>query len=123
MTTPFFPDSNLDKALTSAYSDLARYNANDEEYQQIVKQIKEFHAIKNETAKLASDTEQSRAKQQLERDQFEQEAEHAALPFYLRVDPNVCLTVAGNIFIGLAVIKYEQTGVISSKVMSFMRKI
>jgi CHASE3 domain sensor protein len=40
-----------------------------------------------------------------------------------RVDPNTVLTVAGNIFIGLAVIKYEQTGVISSKVMSFMKKI
>lgn len=38
------------------------------------------------------------------------------------IDPNVALTVAGNLLIGLSVIKYEQTGVIATKVMSFLMK-
>lgn len=38
------------------------------------------------------------------------------------VDPNVLITVAGNLLIGLSVIKYEQTGVIATKVMSFLTK-
>lgn len=40
-----------------------------------------------------------------------------------RVDPNTLLTIAGNLLIGLAVIKYEQTGVITTKVWSFLSKI
>jgi hypothetical protein len=39
-----------------------------------------------------------------------------------RVDPNTVLTVAGNLAIGLAVIKHEKTSVITSKVWSFLTK-
>ncbi len=38
------------------------------------------------------------------------------------VDPNVLLTVLGNTFIAIAVIKFEQTGVITTKVLSFLTK-
>ena len=40
-----------------------------------------------------------------------------------RVDPNVVLTVLGNLAIGLTVLKYEQTGVITTKVMQFLGKM
>jgi len=39
-----------------------------------------------------------------------------------RVDPNTALTVAGNLAIGLAVVKYERTAVVTSKVWSFLTK-
>jgi CHASE3 domain sensor protein len=39
------------------------------------------------------------------------------------LDPNTLLTVAGNIIIGVAVLKYEQTGIITSKIWNFMSKI
>lgn len=40
-----------------------------------------------------------------------------------RVDPNVVLTTLGNIGIALAVIKYEQTGIVTSKVFQFLGKM
>lgn len=40
-----------------------------------------------------------------------------------RVDPNAVLTVIGNLAIGLTVLKYEQTGVITTKVMQFLGKM
>lgn len=39
------------------------------------------------------------------------------------LDPNTLVTVAGNLAIGLVVIKYEQAAVITSKIWSFMKKI
>lgn len=39
-----------------------------------------------------------------------------------RVDPNTALTVAGNLAIGVAVLKHERTAVITSKVWSFLTK-
>ena len=38
------------------------------------------------------------------------------------VDPNTLMTVAGNIFIGMAVLKFESTGVVTSKIWSFLQK-
>lgn len=39
-----------------------------------------------------------------------------------RVDPNTALTVAGNLAIGVAVIKHERVAVVTSKVWSFLAK-
>lgn len=38
------------------------------------------------------------------------------------VDPNVLLTVAGNLLVTIAVLKFEQTGVITTKLLSFLVK-
>lgn len=38
------------------------------------------------------------------------------------IDPNKMAMVLGNLFVARMVIKYEQTGVITSKVMAFMSK-
>lgn len=40
-----------------------------------------------------------------------------------RVDPNVVLTVLGNLLVGMTVLKYEQTGVITTKVWQFLGKM
>lgn len=39
-----------------------------------------------------------------------------------RVDPNVMLTVLGNTLITVAVLQYEKTGVITTKLLSFVKK-
>jgi hypothetical protein len=39
------------------------------------------------------------------------------------LNPNTVATVIGNFAIGLAVLKYERTGVVTSKIWSFMKKI
>ena len=38
-------------------------------------------------------------------------------------DPNKLAMVAGNIFVALVVIKYEQTGVITTRLHNFLQKI
>lgn len=38
------------------------------------------------------------------------------------VDPNVLLTVFGNLAIGAAVLNFEKTGVVTSKIWSFISK-
>lgn len=144
-------DSDLEEALASAFVDLKSFSANEEGYQETVDQIAKLYKLKTDRAKIILEAEQASSKHELELkkselenekhslaiDQFDLEkqkfdleeikfnsqVEHDARPFYTRVDPNVVATVLGNLLIGLAVIKYEQTGVISTKVMSFMKKI
>lgn len=116
-------DSDLDAAIASAYADLKSFSADEEGYQKTVDQLTKLYALKEKTAQLSLQAQTAAAAQQLANDQNAWQEEQDARPFYKRVDPNTLLTVAGNLAIGLAVIKYEQTGVISSKVMSFMKKI
>lgn len=116
-------DSDLDAAIASAYADLKSFSADEEGYQKTVDQLSKLYALKNETAQLSLQAQQTGAAHQLAADQNAWQEEQDSRQFFARVDPNTVLTVVGNIFIGLAVIKYEQTGVISSKVMTFMRKI
>lgn len=40
-----------------------------------------------------------------------------------RIDPNTVLVVLGNFAIGLTVLKYEQTGVITTKLWQFLGKM
>lgn len=124
MFDPFdHEDYDLDAAIASAYEDLKKFKAEEEGYQKAVNQLTSLYALRNQTAQLNLQAQQSAAAQQLANDQNAWKEEQDALPFYKRIDPSQALAVAGNIFIGLAVIKYEQTGVISSKVFSFMKKI
>lgn len=116
-------DPALDEAIASAFADLKSHSADEEGYQKAVDQLSKLYALKNQTAQLNLQAQQSAASQQLANDQNAWQEEQESRPFFKRVDPNTALTVAGNLLIGLAVIKYEQTGVISTKVMSFMRKI
>lgn len=124
MFDPFnIEDSDLDAAIASAFADLKSFSADEEGYQKSVDQLSKLYALKEKTAQLNLQAQTAAAAQQLANDQNAWQEEQEARPFFKRVDPNTALTVAGNLFIGLAVIKYEQTGVISSKVMSFMKKI
>ena len=124
MFDPFdIEDTDLDEAIASAFADLRHHKADSDEYRKAVEQLSKLYALKNQTAQLNLQAQQSAAAQQLANDQNAWQEEQDQRPFYRRVDPNTALTVAGNILIGIVVIKYEQTGVISSKVMSFMRKI
>lgn len=116
-------DTNLEAAIASAYSDLSKFKADEEGYRNAVDQLTKLYKLKIDTAKLHLEADETAAKHQLAADQNAWQEEQDQRPFYRRVDPNTALTVAGNILIGLAVIKYEQTGVISSKVMSFVKKI
>lgn len=123
MFNPFdHEDSALDNAIATAYEHLKKSDADSEEYQKIVSQISALYALKNQNAQLSLQAQQTYAAHQLACDVNTWQEEQDALPFYMRVDPNTVLTVLGNLAIGLAVIKYEQTGVVSSKVWSFMKK-
>lgn len=124
MFDPFsITDPTLDEAIASAYDHLSTLKPDELGYQNTVDQLSKLYKLKNDTAKLNLEALESSAKQQLENDKNAWQEELDDRPFYARVDPNTLLTVAGNLFLGFAVIKYEQTGVISSKVMSFMKKI
>lgn len=124
MFDPFnIEDSNLDHAISSAFADLKSFSADEPGYERTVEQLKELYAIRNKMVELNLRSQESAAEQQLAQDKNAWAEEQDSRPFYRRVDPNTALAVAGNIAIGLAVIKYEQTGVIGTKVMSFMRKI
>lgn len=124
MFTPFdTEDLDLDAAIASAYTDLRNHQADSDEYSKAVDQLTKLYALKNQTASLALQIESDSAAQQLEYDKNTWQEEQADLPFYARISPDALISVAGNVLIALVVIKYEQTGVISSKVMSFMKKI
>lgn len=124
MFNPFdHEDTDLDTAIESAFADLRHHKADSDEYRKTVEQLSKLYALKNQTAQLNLQAQQSAAAQQLANDQNAWQEEQDQRPFFKRVDPNTALTVAGNILIGLAVIKYEQTGVISTKVRDFIRKI
>lgn len=116
-------DSDLDAAIASAFADLKSFSADEPGYQTTVDQLSKLYKLKHDVATLSLQAQKDHAAHQLASDQNAWQEEQEARPFFKRVDPNTALTVAGNLFIGLAVIKYEQTGVISSKVMSFMKKI
>lgn len=124
MFDPFdIEDSDLDAAIASAYSDLKSFSADEEGYQKAVDQLSKLYALKNQTAQLHLQSQQTGAAHQLALDESRWQEEQAEKSFFKRVSPDTALIVAGNLLVGVLVIKYEQTGVISSKVMSFMKKI
>lgn len=116
-------DHDLNDAIASAFNDLKQFSATDEGYQITVNQLTELYALKHGTAKIILEEKIADNKHTLDVDTFEHQLDVDALPFYKRMSPDAVLTVAGNLVLGLAVIKYEQRGVITSKVMTFMKKI
>jgi len=124
MFDPFdHEDFDLIAAINSAYDDLRHHKADSDEYRKIVNQLTDLYALKHQTDQLNLQAQTAGAAQQLAHDESRWQEEQAERPLYERVDPNTVLTVFGNILVALAVIKYEQTGVIASKVMTFMKKI
>lgn len=124
MFTPFdHEDHDLDDAIANVYDDLKKFKSHDDEYQQAADQLTKLYSLKNQTAQLNLQSQTSAAAQQLANDQSTWKEEQESLPFYKRVDPNTVATVGANIVVALLVIKYEETRVISSKVLSFMSKI
>lgn len=116
-------DSDLDAAITAAFAHLTNLKPEEEGYQTTVDQLSALYKLKHDSQKLVLESQQSYATHQLAQDESRYQEEQNERPFYERVDPNTVLTVAGNIFIGLVVVKYEQTGVIRTAVTSFMKKI
>lgn len=123
MFDPFnFEDDDLTEAIRSAYADLKSFTADDEGYQKTVDQLTKLYALKNQTAQLNFQAQTESATHKRAQAESQWEAEQAELPFYKRVSPDTIVAVAGNLLVAVVVVKYEQTGVIASKVTSFMRK-
>lgn len=123
MFEPFnHEDSALEEAIASALEDLKRFSADEDGYQQAVDQLSKLYALKNKTAELNLQAQQSFAAHQLEQDKNAWQEEQDMRPFYARVNPDTVLTVAGNLLIALIVIKYEERSVISTRALNFMRK-
>lgn len=124
MFDPFdHEDFDLDAAIARVYSYLMNLDPESKEFQATTDRLTDLYALKNQAAQLNFQAQTEAVTQKRAFAESQWEAELATRPFYQRIDPNTALTVVGNILIGFAVIKYEQTGVISSKVMSFMKKI
>lgn len=124
MFDPFVTeDSDLDTAIADLFANLARHDGSSEEYQKTADQLTKLYALKNATAQLTLQAQQSSAAQQLANDQNAWQEEQDMQPFWKRIEPNTVAVVAGNLAVAVVVVKYEQTGVIASKVLSFMRKI
>lgn len=116
-------DIDLREEIARVHSHLKSFSAEDEDYQKAVDQLSKLYALKNQTAQLNLQAQKDTAAHQLESDKNAWQEEKDSRPFYERVDPSTVLTVAGNFVVALIVVKYEQRNVISSKVMSFMKKI
>lgn len=116
-------DTNLEAEINRVFSHLNRLDPDSDEYQKTVNQLKAFYALKHDMNKLNLEHHQFDTKIALEIEQEEHKKELDSKPWFKRVDPNTALIVIGNLAIGFGVIKYEQTGVISTRIRDFMQKI
>lgn len=116
-------DTALDEEIARVYSQLTQFNAETDEYRNAAARLTELYKLRHDQFKLNLEARKSATEHELEQQKMDHQYDQDNRPWFQRVDPNTALAVAGNIAIGLAVIKYEQTGVISSKVWSFMKKI
>jgi hypothetical protein len=116
-------DSSLDEAIASALADLKSFSADEEGYQKAVDQLSKLYKLKHDSIKLAIELRQTDNKHMLESAQAEFERELGARPWFTRVDPNTLITVAANLAVARYIVKYEETGVIRTAVMSFIKKI
>lgn len=133
-------DQDLNEAIASAHADLKSFSADEEGYQKAVDQLSKLYALKTQNAQLRLQAQQTYAAHQLATEELNHRVENEAAamqlaqdqnawqeeqdqrPFYARVSPDAVATVAGNLLIALIVIKYEQKSVVSTKVLSFLRK-
>lgn len=119
-----FEDPALDEEIARVYLHLQQFSAEDEEYRNAVDQLSKLYKLKSEHNKLKLELQMHNHKHSLEVQQMENaQAELAKSSFFTRVSPDAVLAVAGNLAIALIVVKYEQTGVISSQVRNFIKKI
>lgn len=116
-------DQDLDAAIESAFADLKSFSADEEGYRNTISQLRELYALRHKTAELTLKSQESAAEHLLEADKNAWIEEQEQRSFLKRVSPDTALLVAGNTFVALCVIHYEQRNVIGSKVLSFMRKI
>lgn len=112
----------LDEAIASAYSHLTTLKPDEDGYQKTIDQIVKLEKLHHDFATLHLQAQKDYAAHQLACSESQWEAELAERPWLKRLTPDTVLTVGGSLLTALFVIKYEQTGVISSKAMSFMRK-
>lgn len=123
MFNPFIlEDQNLDSEIITVYRHLSTLSPEDKEYQQTLDQLSKLYKLKHDLAELNLKAQKDHAAHQLACDQNAWSEEQDQRPFFARVEPNTVLTVAGSLLTALIVVKYEQTGVISSKALSFLRK-
>lgn len=116
-------DTDLNDAIRRAHSDLDQFKAHEQDYQKAVSQLSQLYRLKYERAELNLKAQTTFAAHQLECDKNAWQEEQDERSWFERVDPSTVVAVAGNLVIALIVVKYEQTGVISSQVRNFMKKI
>lgn len=124
MFDPFaHEDTILEKEIDRVHMYLATLSPESDEYGKTASQLTKLYALRTSGSQISLQAQKDHAAHQLACDKqaWEQMPEEQ-LKFYERIDPNTALTVAGSLLTAIIVVKYEQTGVISSKVMSFMRK-
>lgn len=132
MFDPFaHEDSQLTEEIRRVHSILSHLNPDEDGYQKTSSQLSHLYRLKYESAQLSLQSQQSfaahelaAAAQQLAHDESRwKEEQEERLSWFDRVEPSTVVTVAGNLLVALIVVKYEQTGVISSQVRNFMKKI
>jgi hypothetical protein len=122
--TPFpTEDFALDEEIARVYTHLNNFQAETEEYQQAVDQLSKLYELKNKQNKLALELHQHADTHAIAQQQMDAQYDAENRPFYARISPDAALAVAGNLVVALIVVKYEQTGVISSQVRNFIKKI
>ena len=115
-------DTTLEKEIDRVHTHLTSLTPDSDEYEQTIDQISKLYALRNANNQLSLQAQKEYAAHELATSNAAHEKEQTKLPFYKRVDPNTALSVAGSLLTAVIVVKYEQTGVISTKAMSFMRK-
>jgi hypothetical protein len=133
-------DTTLEAEIDRVHSYLKSYDPDSDEYRQTINQLTRLYDLRNANNQLSLQAQKDSAASELAYEQLSYESEKSAaeqahaesllvweqeqaqLPFLMRVSPDTWVTVAGSIAVAVMVVKYEQTGVIASKVMTFMRK-
>jgi ABC-type transport system involved in cytochrome bd biosynthesis fused ATPase/permease subunit len=124
MFDPFIhEDAQLNDEIHRLHSILTAIDPDGDEYQKTSLQLSHLYRLKYERAELILKAQQSHAAHQLECDKNAWSEEQDQRSWFERVDPSTVVTVAGNLVVAIIVVKYEQTGVISSQVRNFIRKI
>lgn len=116
-------DSDLESEITRLHSLLCSLDPTEEAYQKTSQQLTHLYKLRYDRAELNLKSKQQFAEHQLKQDESRWQEELDQRSWFERVDPSAVVTVAGNLVVALIVVKYEQTGVISTQVRNFIRKI
>lgn len=116
-------DPTLADAIRRAHADLDEFKAHEDDYRKAATTLSQLYKLAHERAELNLKAQQQFAEHQLKQDESRWQEELDQRSWFERVEPSTVVTVAGNLLVALIVVKYEQTGVISSQVRNFMKKI